>query len=262
MSGPAADKPTSPDSARLTDADIGKVLELLKGSTTLELKLMVDDAPGVTLRRLGFDPVEAQPRQVYFFDTPELSLNKAGLIVRARRSPGGRGDTVIKLRPIDPRSIGADLRHDDALKIELDAMPGGYVCSASFKGRCSGEEVLQASDRKLPLKSIFSKTQRAAYEAHAPDGIAMESLVPLGPTFLLRVKRRPDNFDRDVVVELWLYPDGSRVLEISTKGMPEEAFQLAALFRNFLAECGIPIEVAAGSKTASAMRYFSKQLQE
>jgi len=248
------------DSARLTDADIGKVLELLKGSTALELKVMVDHAPGATLRRLGFDPVEAQPRQVYFFDTPDLALNKAGLIVRARRSAGGRGDTVIKLRPVNPQSMPADFRHDDALKIELDAMPGGYVCSASFKGVCSSEEVLQASDGKLSLKTILSKAQRAAYRAFAPKGVAIESLVPLGPTFLLRIKKQPKNFDRPVVVELWLYPDGSTVLEISTKGMPEEAFQLAAQFRAFLAEREIPVQVSDGTKTATALRYFSKQL--
>lgn len=262
MSGPAAlDQPTPPDSVRMADADIGKVMELLKGSNAVELKLMVDHAPGAILRRLGFDPVEAQPRQVYFFDTPDLALNRAGLIVRARRSAGGRGDTVVKVRPVDPQSLGADFRHDDSLKIELDAMPGGYVCSASFKGRCTGEEVLQASDGTLPLKSILSKTQRAAYKAYAPDGIAIESLAPLGPTFLLRVKRQPSNFDRPVVVELWLYPDGSTVLEISTKGMPEEGFQLAAHFRGFLTERGIPIEIATGTKTASALRHFSNQLR-
>lgn len=254
------DEPAATDSARIADADIPEVLELLRGSTTLELKLMVDDAPGATLRRLGFDPVEAQPRQVYFFDTPDLALNRAGLIVRARRSAGGRGDTAIKIRPVDPHSIGAEFRHDSALKIELDAMPGGYVCSASFKGRCTNEEVLQVGDGALPLKSILSKTQRSAYKAYAPDGVAIDSLAPLGPTFLLRAKRQPKKFDRDVVVELWLYPDGSKLLEVSTKGVPEEGFQLAARFRAFLAERGIPVEAGSGTKTATALRYFSNQL--
>lgn len=258
---PALDQPTASDNTRIPDADIGKVLQLLKGSSSVELKLMVENVPSPTLRRLGFDPVEAQPRQIYFFDTPDLALNKAGLIVRARRSAVDRGDTVIKLRPVDPQTIDPDFRRDTALKIELDAMPGGYVCSASFKGRCSGAEVLQVSDGELPLSSILSKAQLAAYKAYAPDGVALDALTPLGPTFLLRIKRQPSTFDRAVVVELWLYPDGSRVLEISTKGMPEEGFQLAANFRAFLAERGIPISSADGSKTATALRYFSKQLQ-
>jgi len=107
MSGPAAlDKPTPPDSARLTDADISKMLELLKGSTTVELKLMVDDAPGATLRRLGFDPVEAQPRQVYFFDTPDLSLNRAGAHrsgPQERWRQGRHSDQASPCRPVVDR---------------------------------------------------------------------------------------------------------------------------------------------------------------
>ena len=62
-----------------------KVFDLLKGSNSVELKLIVPDAQYGAIRRLGFDPVEAEPRQVYFFDTPDLALNNAGLIVRARR---------------------------------------------------------------------------------------------------------------------------------------------------------------------------------
>ena len=52
------------------------------------------------MRGLPIDPVESQPRQVYFFDTPDLALSKAGIIVRARRIQGGKGDTVVKLRPV------------------------------------------------------------------------------------------------------------------------------------------------------------------
>ena len=49
------------------------------------------DQHRATIQGLPLDPVEAQPRQVYFFDTPDLALNRAGLVVRARRTQGGRG---------------------------------------------------------------------------------------------------------------------------------------------------------------------------
>ena len=239
---------------QLSPEEVVNVLKLLKGSTSIELKLMVEDTARTTVRQLGFDPVEAQPRQTYFFDTPDLALNRAGLIVRARRRAGDRGDTVIKLRPVDPQTINAELRRNASFKVEVDVMPGGYVCSASLKGRCTGAEVLQVIDGGLPLKSIFTQQQRRYYAAHAPSGIAMNDLVPLGPTFLLLLKQQPPGFDRPVVVELWLYPDGSRILEISTKGQPQESFQLAAQFRSFLADCGIPVQRATGTKTAKALQ--------
>jgi hypothetical protein len=251
----------SAESTRLSPEQLVEVLELLKGATSVELKLMVPDSQRPVIRRLGFDPVEAEPRQVFFFDTPDLQLEKAGLIVRARRSPGGKADTVIKLRPIDPAAINAELRHDDAFKIEVDVMPGGYVCSGSARGRCSAQDVLDAADGKVPLESIFSRNQREFYAAHAPAGLSMDELVPLGPTFLLRLRHQPKRFDRPVIVEQWLYPDGSRVLEMSTKGEPEEAFQLGVEFRAFITSCGIALGDQAVTKTRTALAYFSKTLE-
>ena len=167
--------------------DIGKMLELIKGSTSVELKITVPDrGHRAAVRGLGIDPVEAQPRQAYFFDTPDLALNKAGMNVRARRIQGGRGDTVVKLRPVDPATIDSGLRRSQGFKIELDAMPGGYVCSASFKGVCTAQEALEAATGEAPLSSLFSKEQRGFYAAHAPAGIKMDLLVPLGPVFVLR----------------------------------------------------------------------------
>jgi hypothetical protein len=42
---------------------------------------------------------------VFVFDTPDLRLNKSGVVVRARRVQG-RGDvTVVRLRPIVPGEL-------------------------------------------------------------------------------------------------------------------------------------------------------------
>ena len=145
-----------------------KVLDLLKGSNSVELKIMVPDTHRGAIKALGFDPVQAEPRQTYFFDTPDLSLNKAGLIVRARRSPGDRGDTVVKLAPVDPALLEADLRRDEAFKIEVDVNPGGYVCSASAKGRCTAQEVLDVSDGKIAAAiDIFPQAARLFHSSCA-----------------------------------------------------------------------------------------------
>ena len=245
---------------RLPPEQLVELLGHLKGATSVELKIMVPDDQRGALRLLGFDPVEAQPRQIFFFDTPDLKLNEAGLIVRARRSGGGKGDTVVKLRPVDPATINAELRLDPAFKIEVDAMPGGFVTSGSATGRCTAQGVFDAIDGKVPLSSLFNKNQRQFYSAHVPEGVGMNDLVPLGPTFMLRLRQQPKKFDRPITVELWLYPDGSRILEMSTKGDPSEAFQLAAEFRAFLTDCGISAAVKTVTKTSTALAYFSKRL--
>jgi hypothetical protein len=244
-----------------SDQDLAKILKLLKGSGSLELKVVVPvPTHRATIQSIGLDPVEAQPRQAYFFDTTDFALNRAGLVVRARRIQGGRADTVIKLRPVDPATIDRKLRRSEGFKIELDAMPGGFVCSASLKGRCTGQEVLDVSLGAAPLKSLFSAEQLAFYAKHAPPHVAMDALVVLGPTYLLKARHNPANFSRGIVVEMWLYPDGSRILEISTKCLPEEAFQVGVAFRAYLANCGIPLVATDKTKTKAAMEYFKEKL--
>ena len=247
-----------------TGEQIIEMFKLVKGATSVELKLSVPVTAGnATIKSIGLDPVEAQPRQAFFFDTPDLALNKAGVVVRARRIQGGDADTVIKLRPVDPSTIDPDLRRSAAFKIEVDAMPGGFVCSASFKGVCSGQEVLDVASGAMPLRKLFSKEQRAFYDAHAPAGITMDKLVILGPTFLLKAKHQPKakDFDRPIVVEMWLYPDGSRVMEVSTKCLPKEAFQVAADFKAYLAGHGVVLGADQSAKTKTALEFFSARLK-
>ena len=249
----------------LSREEIDAMFKLVKGATSVELKLSVPlTGQRATIKSIGLDPVEAQPRQAFFFDTPDLALNKAGVVVRARRIQGGDADTVVKLRPVDPSTIDPDLRRSAAFKIEVDAMPGGFVCSASFKGVCTGQEVLDVTSGAMPLRKLFSKEQRAFYDAHAPAGITMDKLVILGPTFLLKAKHQPKakEFDRPITMELWLYPDGSRVMEISTKCLPKEAFQVAADFKSYLDGHGIVFGADQSAKTRTSLEFFSARLKE
>lgn len=249
-------------SPALSPQQVGRVLELIKGSDSVELKLSVPVADHrATIAAIGLDPVEAQLRQAYFFDTPDLALNRAGLVVRARRIQGGRADTVVKLRPVDPATIDAELRRSASFKIEVDVMPGGFVCSASFKGVCTGKEVRNVAAGMAPVSSLFSKGQRAFYEAHAPAGVSMDSLLAMGPSFVLKAKHQSTDFDRRIVVELWLYPDGSRILEVSTKCLPNEGFQVAAEFKTYLASQGIMLGAKQETKTKAALDFFKAKLE-
>ena len=60
-------------------------------------------------------------------------------------------------------------------------MPGGFVCSASLKGRTTNDDVKEATAGTRPIRNLYSKTQRAFYAEHAPDGIGLDDLVVLGP---------------------------------------------------------------------------------
>ncbi len=247
---------------RLSDDDVVRVLELAGGSDSVELKLTIPaEHHRSTIADLGMDPIDAQIRLVSFFDTPDLTLNKAGLVVRARRVAGREDDSVIKLRPVEPDDLPEALRRSPNMVVELDAMPGGYVCSASMKARLGTDDVRRANLGERARRKLFTKEQRAFYDQHAPEGLAIDDLELLGPIFVLKLKFAPEELrKRKMVAEMWLYPDGARILELSTKCAPGEMFQVANEVRAYLTKKGIDVGGEQTTKTATALGYFAQHL--
>jgi hypothetical protein len=249
-------------SPRFTDEQQAEFLELAKDSDSVELKLTVPEHDHAsTVSALGMDPLEAQIRQVFFFDTPDLTLDKAGVVVRARRVQGKGDDSVVKLRPVVPGELPSELRNSPSFRVEVDALPGGFVCSGALKRPLRATAVRSTLAGERPLRKLFSKEQRAFYAAHAPEGIGLDDLSVLGPIFVLKGRLEPEELGRRVVAEMWLYPDGSRVLELSTRCETNEAFQVAAEARAFLTKSGVDLSGEQQTKTRKALRYFAKHAQ-
>jgi hypothetical protein len=247
---------------RLSDEQLVELMALIKDADSVELKLTVPEAVHrSTVAALGMDPLDAQIRQIFFFDTPELTLNQAGVVVRARRIQGKGGDSVVKLRPVVPHELPPDIRRSASFGVEVDAMPGGFVCSGSMKGVLAPGDVRSTLAGDRPLRKLFSKEQRAFYAAYAPAGIALDDLDVLGPIFVLKLPFVPEGWDRRLVAEVWFYPDGSRVLELSTKCRPTEAFQVAAEARALLVGRGVDLSGDQQTKTKKALEAFATARQ-
>jgi hypothetical protein len=67
--------------------------------------------------------------------------------------------------------------------------------------------------------------------------------------------------NRKLVAEFWLYPDGSRLLEISTKCAPADAFNVAAQLRAYVTKHGVTISSVQETKTKTALEFYSRELQ-
>ena len=254
---------TSQSPSVLVPEDLLRMMELVRQSDSIELKLTVPaSAYRSAAKALAIDPITAQIRQVFFLDTPDLTLNQAGVVVRARRIQGRDGDTTVKLRPIDPSEVSEIVRASSQFSVEVDAMPGGYVCSGSMKNVAKPAAVLASTRGERPLRKLFSKEQRAFYAAHAPDGLAIDDLSVLGPILVLKLKIPPTGFSRRLVVEMWIYPDGSRVVELSTKCRPGEGLQTAVEARQYLEGLGIPVGGEQQTKTKTALEFFAAELRD
>jgi hypothetical protein len=131
-----------------------------------------------------------------------------------------------------------------------------------MKGTLGKSDALEYIRGGKPLRKLFSKEQRAFYEEHAPAGIGLDDLVVLGPIFVLKAKASPQGYNRRMVAEVWLYPDDSRILELSTKCTPKETFQVAAESRAFLNSVGISLTGEQQTKTRKALEFFSARLAQ
>jgi hypothetical protein len=93
--------------------------------------------------------------------------------------------------------------------------------------------------------------------------VTLDDLTVLGPVFVLKLKQVPPDLGRRLVAEMWLYPDDSRVLALSTKCKPAEAFDVAAETSAFLSDQGVAVEPGhQEAKTRRALEFFSARIAE
>ena len=244
--------------ARLSDEDLVRMMGLMKGSDSVELKLTVPVASHrATIADLPLDPVEAQPRQIYFLDTPELSPGQGrrrGASATIRRwprrcghqAPTGRPERAAERHPpigLVQRRAGCAARWVRLLRLDEGAndRPGRAL------GCQRGDPAAQA---------VHRGAAPVLQGARRPMGSTLDDLTVLGPTFVLKGVFEPPELKRRFVAEMWLYPDGSRILELSTKCLPSETFQVAAESRSYLAGKGVNLTGAQQTKTRTALRYF------
>jgi hypothetical protein len=241
------------------DQRIAEAQKLVEDVERVEFKLTVRDTERASaIEALDLDVLDAELRQVVFFDTPDLRLNRGGLVVRARRIRKG-GDTTVKVRPVIVHALPGKLRHARNFSVELDAMPGALVTSGSLTEEIDNDNVKDVLRGKRPIRKLFRSKQRSFYDEHAPRALDLDALVPFGPINVARMKFVPRKFmGRELAAELWFYPDGSRLLEISTKCPPDEVFQVLAECRALLARHGISREGPQETKTRKALDHFSK----
>jgi hypothetical protein len=173
----------------------------------------------------------------------------------------GRGDdSVVKLRPVAPDLLPEALRALPDFVVEVDAMRGGFVCSASYKQRLAKPLVRRVASGEVPVRKLFSKGQRAFFAEHAPAGVGLDDLLVMGPVFVLKLPFAAREYARKVVAEMWLYPDGTRLLELSTKCAPSEAFDVMARMIAYLDERGIVRDRDPQTKTKTALQFFASSL--
>ena len=138
-------------------------------------------------------------------------------------------------------------------------MPGGFVCSASMSAAAQGD-VREAVATAGARSASCSPRSSARSTPPTPRGHRARRPSVLGPIFVLKLKSRPTRFGRRMVAEFWLYPDGTRILELSTKCLPAQTFQTAVEARSFLRGTASSLSGEQNAKTRKALDIYSARL--
>jgi hypothetical protein len=243
---------------QLPDGELDQLLTLSREADRVELKITVPGAAhDATCAALGVDFAGGTACQVYYLDTRDRALQRDGVVVRVRSTDRAADDSVIKLRPVSPGSIPAALRRSKRFVVEIDEMPGGYVCSGALKARLGVHDVEQAMARRRPLRALFSKPQLRLLAAHLPRQARIDDLAVFGPVDARRRKLVPDGLGRILLAEQWTFPDGSRILELSARCPPDAAVRVAARLAAVLRAYGVDLTAPQETKTHATLNFFS-----
>ena len=213
-------------------------------------------------RAMEVDEDTADVRLVYFFDTPDLDLFKAGVVLRARLVKGDADDSTVKFRPVEPASIPSDWQRWKGFKLEADWVGDRVVCSASLTDLQQRDEIDAVAKGKRAICKLFSSDQERFLREFNKGPVGFGKLRVMGPIRVLRWKPKHETFPHELTLEEWRLPSGEELVEVSIKALPNEALQVRKEFETHLRELGLDPEGAQDTKTRTALEYFASILKE
>jgi hypothetical protein len=236
----------------------GHYAKLTAGTDRIEIKATVPQrAIANALKRYKLTRSNDEQRLVYFFDTPDQSLLKAGIIVRARRVIGDQHDSTIKFRPVDADKLPQDWRKYAGFKIEVDASEKGLVKSASFSMPVRKGLIKQVVAGKERNGKLFTPEQEKFLEDTVGRNIDFDHVVVLGPLKAQRWDFEDPACPWPITAELWQRADGAQLMEISVKAPTAQAAAVMAGFMAFLTEVGAERDRNQQAKTRWAMDFYA-----
>jgi hypothetical protein len=210
------------------------------------------------LNRYGLTLDSDASHHIYFFDTPDLALLKAGVIARARRISGDDHDSTITFHPVVADEVPAMWRECDGYHLETDLSEAGGITSASLTVPVSKGLIKQVVAGTKGIAKLFSKEQEAFLNAVAGQTIDYESLCVLGPVEAHRWTLTDAAYPWRITADLWQREDGTRLLEVAIKVPLIQAEVASAGFMVFLRAVGALRHMKQQTKTLWILRHYVK----
>lgn len=256
--GSPAPEPTELESTSVepgVDGPLGKADSV---AGRVELKIMLrPDQIGLAKQKFGLRDSVAANRDVWFYDTSDLELFDAGVILRGRDKQGEDDDSTVKLRPMAADDVAPEWFELDGFKCEEDRSLTKSVSSCSLTVEQDEGELDDIAKGDRAIDKAFSSEQEDLLDAYSAVAIDWDRLQPLGPVAAQVWKVKPKSFSQKLTMELWQLPDSSRLFEISVRSDPELADDKLTALADYLESLGFDTSQQQETKTRAALELFT-----
>jgi hypothetical protein len=235
----------------------------IAGSHKVEIKITVtENDEERAYEALDITNRDAVHRNIYFFDTPGLDMNKTGVVLRARAVEDDDHDSVVKIRPVNPDEVDAKWHDVNGFKIEADVVGEKVVVSASYKVKQNKDAIKKVARGKEPVSGLFSRKQKQFLAEFYHGELDLDDLTVLGPVKAQRADIERPGMAYKLTAEYWTMPDDSHLLEVSIKCPLDEAVVAREVFEAYLAGHGLDPHGAQATKTGLALTGLVGQLKQ
>jgi len=194
--------------------------------------------------------------RIFFVDTADFRLNRAGLILRLRDKGKVKIESTVKFRPEDP-SKPIDQKWLPKLAREPEWHVGkGEHLSYSLEQELPGTELLRKPADNLA--ALLSAEQKAFFKLVMNEEFDPAKLKVFGPIASeIWEWDEPAVGDKEVSAELWKLGN-EQIFELSRKTKPDDLKKKAKHFEKAFQKKGVAADPNPESKTRKALEYYSK----
>ena len=193
--------------------------------------------------------------------TPLLDI---GVVLRARKKSGTKGDSTVKLRPCRWSQLSGNFfanRDNDSaeLKIEADWAGPKRTLAASLTTDWDDDRVVAVQSGNLPPADLFDQEQRRFLEQCSNGLVNLDALTALADITATRWKEFPAKVagpDLSVRAERWVIAGAIDFLELSIVSDLVRAERDQAALQYFLADRSLIVEQNQENKTQRVLSYL------
>jgi hypothetical protein len=208
---------------------------------------------------LHLSPSKAERREVYFYDTADLELFDAGLILRTRKVIDGADDSTVKMRPLQANEVSKGWFDLEGFKCEIDQTAGKAIPSCSLTIRQDQGEIDEVAQGTRSVDKLYSSEQELFASSYCPVEPDWGGLQVLGPVDALVWKVKSSKLSGPMTAERWELPNGTVILEVSMKAPQSEAAAVQAELERYLGGKGLSIDNDQETKTRAVLQYYASQ---